>query len=82
MPQRSEYDFNNRALSGTSSPRDRMISIEPKENELARMERVVRQTTQSAFVDRRATMTGTSFYDNYQQTQKLQEQTQQEEMQK
>ena len=27
-------------------------------------------------------MTGTSFYDNHRQTQKLQEQTQQEEMQK
>ena len=80
--QKSEYDFNNRALSGTSSPpRANMVSLEARED-MEKIEKLVQQQTQSAWVDRRATMTGTSFYDNHRQTQKLQEQTQQEEMQK
>ena len=80
--KRSEYDFNNRAMSVNSSPpRAQMVSLEARE-EIAKIENMVQQQTQSAWADRRATMTGTSFYDHHRQTQKLQEQTQQEEMQK
>ena len=79
--KKSEYDLNNRALSGTSSPQRALVSLEARE-EMEKIERIVQQQTQSAWADRRATMTGTSFYDNHRQTQKLQEQTQQEEMQK
>ena len=58
-----------------------MVSLEQRE-EMEKIERLVQQQTQSAWADRRATMTGTSFYDVNRQTQKIQEQTQQEEMQK
>ena len=58
-----------------------MVSLDTRED-MEKIERIVQAQTQSAWADRRATMTGTSFYDKHRQTQKLQEKTEQEEMQK
>jgi hypothetical protein len=61
----SDFDFNNRAQSIEYSENRRKQQFSSIEASAAaeRVEQIVAKTTHSGFIDRKATITGSSFYD-------------------
>ncbi len=77
----SDFGFNDRDLSQDGAAKTYyMNDKETIEADRERIERKVQATTQSGFIDRKAAVTGSSFYDQTMVAQKMKEQNQQAEM--